>query len=554
MPKIDENTAISEPGTYYVYAKTGETKNYKEDRSTTVELTVSEAAADVASVTTSNGVNTNYTSLGDALDAAQDGDTVTLLSDVDLGETYVTINKSITFDLGDKTLSSTKAWLLYGVLLVKDATVTVKNGTVKAAGDGSCAIQAYRSGASITLEDVTAIVTSNKSSVMVGDFGSAVIKSGNYQGLYVGKNSHVTLEGGTFRPYMDTITNEDVKSIFWKVNETTDATSRDCMELLGDGCVYVDENENRVRTGGGFNTVVTVQQGMGTAYEPVAKIGDVKYTSLSKAIDAVQNGGTITLLDDLDLGNGAVLQVGSSKKNFTIDLDSHTLSADGACLIMLHNGSQLTLKNGTLDGSRCTSYDGVLYISSNSSPKLTLENVTAKSGTVTDTLNGQRSVLLAYVAYGTVEFDGGTYTGGVLLKTNGNAVLKSGTFQKGDNTYSIKTEVSGKHLSDYLDESLFWKNDALLDLSNATETADEVTVRPCIHNWVDGKCTVCKKVCDHGSADGSYMTEDPCPTCGMKAAAQVEITGSATKYFPSFTDALVYATRNDGCTRTGVRG
>ena len=519
-----------------------------------MELTVSEAAADVASVTTSNGVNTNYTSLGDALDAAQDGDTVTLLSDVDLGETYVTINKSITFDLGDKTLSSTKAWLLYGVLLVKDATVTVKNGTVKATGIGSCAIRAYRSGASMTLEDVTATVTSDKSSVMVGDFGSAVIKSGDYQGLYVGIKSQVTLEGGTFRPYMDTITNENVKSIFWKVNETTDATSRDCMELLGDGCVYVDENENRVRTGGGFNTVVTVQQGMGTAYEPVAKIGDVKYTSLSKAIDAVQNGGTITLLDDLDLGNGAVLQVGSSKKNFTIDLDSHTLSADGACLIMLHNGSQLTLKNGTLDGSRCTSYDGVLYISSNSSPKLTLENVTAKSGTVTDTLNGQRSVLLAYVAYGTVEFDGGTYTGGVLLKTNGNAVLKSGTFQKGDNTYSIKTEVSGKHLSDYLDESLFWKNDALLDLSNATETADEVTVRPCIHNWVDGKCTVCKKVCDHGSADGSYMTEDPCPTCGMKAAAQVEITGSATKYFPSFTDALVYATRNDGCTRTGVRG
>lgn len=29
VPKIDENTAISEPGTYYVYAKTGETKNYK---------------------------------------------------------------------------------------------------------------------------------------------------------------------------------------------------------------------------------------------------------------------------------------------------------------------------------------------------------------------------------------------------------------------------------------------------------------------------------------------------------------------------------------------
>lgn len=347
---------------------------------------------------------------------------------------------------------------------------------------------------------------------------------------------------------MDNITNENVKSIFWKVNETTDATSRDCMELLGDGCVYVDENRTQVRTGGGFNTVVTVQQG--TAIDaPVAKIGNVEYASLSKAINAVQNGGTITLLDDLDLGSGAVLQVGSSKKDFTIDLDNHTLSADGDCLIMLHNGSQLTLKNGTLDGSRCTSYEGVLYISSNSGPKLTLENVTAKSGSVADFLYDQRSVLLAYVTYGTVVFDGGTYTGGVLLETDGNAVLKSGTFQKGTNDYSIKTEDSGKHLSDYLDDdSQFWDDNTPLDLSNETQTADEVTVRPCEHKWENGKCTVCQKVCDHGSADGKSMTEDPCPTCGMKAAAQVDITGSDAKYFPSFTDALVYATKNNGCT------
>ena len=504
-------------------------------------------ASYVASVTT-GGETVSYTSLDDALNAANDGDTVTLLSDVDLGETYVTISKSITFDLGGKTLSSSKTWSSDGVLQVKDAAVTVKNGTVNATGIGNCAIRAYRSGASMTLEAVTATVTSDNSSVMVGDFGSAVIKSGDYQGLYVGANSRVTLEGGTFRPYMDNITNKNGKSIFWKVNETTDATSRDCMELLGDGCVYVDENSTQVRTGGGFNAVVTVQKG--TAIDaPVAKIGDVKYASLSKAINAVQNGGTITLLGDLNLGNGAVLQVGSSKKNFTIDLDSHTLSADGACLIMLHNGSQLTLKNGTLDGSSCTSYNGVLYISSNSGPKLTLENVTAKSGSVADLLNVQRSVPLVYVTNGTVVFDGGTYTGGVLLKTDGNAVLKSGTFQRGDNSYSIKTEDSGKQLSDYLDgESLFWKDNAPLDLSNETQTADEVTVRPCKHNWENGKCTVCQKVCDHGSADGKSMTEDPCHTCGMKAAAQVDITGSATKYFPSFNDALVYAYKNDGCT------
>ena len=501
----------------------------------------------VASVTMSDGVTNNYTSLDDALNAAQNGDTVTLLSDVDLGETSVTISKSITFDLNGKTLSSSKTWSSDGVLLVKDAAVTVKNGTVNATGIGSCAIRAYRSGASMTLEAVTATVTSDKSSVMVGDFGSAVIKSGDYQGLYVGIKSQVTLEGGTFRPYMDNITNKNVKSIFWKVNETTDATSRDCMELLEDGCVYLDESGNQVRTGGGFNTVVTVQKGT-PIDTPVAKIGDVGYTSLSKAINAVQNGGTITLLNDLDLGNGAVLQVDSSK-NFTIDLDSHTLSADGDYLIMLHNGSQLTLKKGTLDGSRCTSYNGVISLASIYNPKLTLENVTATSGTATDFLSGSRSVLLIDVFHGMVVFDGGNYTGGVLISSDGNAVLKSGTFQKGTNDYSIKTKDSSKHLSDYLDDdSQFWNDNTPLDLSNKTQTADEVTVRPCEHKWENGKCTVCQKVCDHGSADGKSMTEDPCPTCGMKAAAQVDITGSDAKYFPSFTDALVYAFNNDGCT------
>ena len=55
MPKIDENTAISDPGTYYVYAKTAETTNYEEDRSATVALTVTEPAA--ASVTKADGTD-----------------------------------------------------------------------------------------------------------------------------------------------------------------------------------------------------------------------------------------------------------------------------------------------------------------------------------------------------------------------------------------------------------------------------------------------------------------------------------------------------------------
>ena len=112
VPAIDENTAISEPGTYYVYAKTGETTNYKEERSATVALTVTEPAA--ASVSKADGtVSGTYKTLPAALNAAQDGDTVKLLanhttnwSDVEAGEyaTLAVVRKTLTLDLNGMTV------------------------------------------------------------------------------------------------------------------------------------------------------------------------------------------------------------------------------------------------------------------------------------------------------------------------------------------------------------------------------------------------------------------------------------------------------------------
>ena len=114
---IGEDTAITDAGTYYVFARSAATTNYKAGTSEQVTLTVSEDTTPAASVTMADGTERGtYASLPAALDAAQDGDTVTLLSDVDLGETYVTIDKSITFDLGSKTLSSSKTWSSDGVL------------------------------------------------------------------------------------------------------------------------------------------------------------------------------------------------------------------------------------------------------------------------------------------------------------------------------------------------------------------------------------------------------------------------------------------------------
>lgn len=498
-----------------------------------------------------NGVTTRYETLTEALNAAENGDTLKLLTDVDAGYGVTIENKNITFDLNGKRLYNDGGYQY--ILSAADSTLTVKNGTVDAIGYGTNAILAdnYKN-VHMTLENVTAKVNNEvcyNGAVFVGDGSTVVIKSGDYQGLFLTANATVTLEGGTFRPYKESAYSAEEKSIFYKIDETNDESSRDCMTLLGDGCTYADENGNPVRTFGGFDTVVTVRNDVAAPSEPVAKIGDTEYLSLQEAIDAANEGDTITLLRDLDLGNGTVLLEKDIYKDLTIDLDSHTISAYGAYLVYMKTptDSNVTIKNGTLDGSKCCKYGGAIcimgsHINSKVS-RLTLKDITAEGGTI---LNSTVAApVVGARIRSTVIFDGGTYTGGVVI-SGGNAVLKSGTFKKGNNTYSIMTEASGKYLSDYLDEDCqFWDGDNILDLSSETQTED-VTVHLCDHIWVDGKCTVCQKVCDHGMAEDGSMTASVCPKCKMAAVAEVDT--EPVKYFFDFDKALDCAMANAGST------
>ena len=131
MPKIDENTAISETGTYYVYAKTGKTKNYEEKRSTIAEFTVGENTAAVASVTTTDGTETTYSSFNDAWAAAiaSEGSTLKLLDNVDIGDADDGLSVDsgkFTLDLNGKTLSGSAYLQLIDVSGTAD--ITIQNG------------------------------------------------------------------------------------------------------------------------------------------------------------------------------------------------------------------------------------------------------------------------------------------------------------------------------------------------------------------------------------------------------------------------------------------
>ena len=213
MPAIDENTAISEPGTYYVYAKSGETKNYEEERSETVELTVSN---DVASVTTSSGVTNNYTSLDDALDAAQDGDTVMLLSDAKITR-WPSLSKAFTLELNGKTATTQSKAELY-----LHARVTVQDSsTGKTGGMAGTALLNVQSN------------------------GDLIIKSGTFNGRIAMNDGKLTIKGGTFNQEVD-LPRGDSDSVFFSggtfANIWYPNSSGSFLDLLADGYAFYDND------------------------------------------------------------------------------------------------------------------------------------------------------------------------------------------------------------------------------------------------------------------------------------------------------------------------
>lgn len=216
VPKIDENTAISEPGTYYVYAKTGETKNYKEERSATVELTVNEPVVEAASVTRADGTDGGtYESLPAALNAARDGDTVRLLAnhvtDADalnaLGEDFTfeqyasivpVVTKTLTLDLNHKTVD----YLEVGFSETNEETQkkeTLATGNLTVTGEaayGRISNLMFMAGA---LDIRSGEIGGSECMGLLcdADSGSVTVSNGTVHGLTVLEGASVTVNGGS---------------------------------------------------------------------------------------------------------------------------------------------------------------------------------------------------------------------------------------------------------------------------------------------------------------------------------------------------------------------
>ncbi|MEF2827672.1 MAG: hypothetical protein U0O44_00820, partial [Eggerthellaceae bacterium] len=307
-----------------------------------------------------------FNTLQAAIDAAQDGETVTLLADATEDAT-VAAGKNITLDLGGKTLTNTNAGKAT-LTIAKGATATVKNGNI-VGGTSYYTIDNY---GTATLEDVTA-TAGNTDSSMIRNDGALTIESGSYSGgLNVVKSeedSTLTINGGKFE--LSYATNGYTGVVFAYGNTTITGGEFICSitstgrwnhpQVIATGMVeghpsftkisggtftnkYSDgsnifrgvgkgTSDNFEVSGGTFNKSVPSSYfaegltcaknadgtyGIATA---IAQIGTDRYTSLKAAITAAKKAKTIQLLNDTT-ENVTI----AASKQITLDLNGHTLN------------------------------------------------------------------------------------------------------------------------------------------------------------------------------------------------------------------------------------
>lgn len=359
-----------------------------------------------------------FPTLAAALDNAQDGATVTLLADV---TEDVTINKTITLDLGGKTLTNTSTGK--ATISVNGGTVTVKSGAVQG-GTGYYNIEVTKgSNANLTLEGVTA-TAGNTGSSMIDNYGDLTINSGDYSGgpdtIKNEPNAKLTITGGTFTlekgnskgftgvvfnygelnisggtfiqndtsaPYAQaqvihtdksgsnapstiitggSFTNKCTKSTAWPVRETNAAAG--CTKVSGG--TFNKELQTSYIADGSYltkNSDGTYGIAEGECEAMIEKVG---YPTLEEALGAVTAGGTVKLVKDVTVEERLVIG-----KRMTLDLGGYILtstyamgSASGEARYALMNKWALTIQNGTFAADEARAIGAY--------NKLTLDSVT----------------------------------------------------------------------------------------------------------------------------------------------------------------------------------
>ena len=579
VPAIDENTAISEPGTYYVYAKSGETTNYEEERSETVALTVTEPAA--ASVTKADGTDGGtYKTLPAALNAAQDGDTVKLLanhttnwSDVEGGEyaTLAVVKKTLTLDLNGMTVDYLTVGEVVpdeegGILESYDGNLTVVDniqgdscGKIKDLEfvKGSLAIQGGRIGA----DESSLTCNGNSGSVIIsgGTVCNATVRDGatvtvtggsGHCGTWQAGSAAVTVTGGAFGEvtFADPGNVQLTGGSFEKI-AVSGASAGSLSALLANGYAFYSTSGAYQSAEGPELSSVRVQKhthnidtdgkctecGAAFAASVTVRGGDASdaryYDTIDSAFTAAHKGDTVTLLADITSRGGSIFVSGGP---YTLDLNGHRIDASGIDLVvgdMDDSGvllrGELTVKDSSTDNAGYVQYlklwNGDLTVESGSFHWI-IESTPDSVGTITIT-GGTAETVTHCSPNVTFRLSGGTFDRISISSTCGKNVFPSDLLADG---YAYANKNSGA----------IQNGEGYSDVSGVTVVEHKT------HTWDENGVCACGVSCAH-----SEMNSDgKCSVCGkLLAVASVKTSGGTVTCYRDIHEAFDAAkVSNDG--------
>lgn len=126
----------------------------------------------------------------------------------------------------------------------------------------------------------------------------------------------------------------------------------------------------------------------------VVEVGGKKFSTMEEAIDAAKNGGTVTLLSDLDgdaFSGKKYINITEAGTDVTIDLAGHKISLNNADTVsVLAPNVTLAVKNGTIVNTHKDSY-GLYTYAVNDSIDVTFEDLTLRTVDQAIGVQGQNS-------------------------------------------------------------------------------------------------------------------------------------------------------------------
>ena len=580
VPAIDENTAISESGTYYVYAKTGETTNYKEERSATVALTVTEPAA--ASVSKADGTDGGtYKTLPAALNAAQDGDTVKLLAnhttnwgDVEADEyaTLAVVRKTLTLDLNGMTVDYLTVGEVVpdeegGILDSYNGNLTVVDniqgdscGKIKNLEfvKGSLAIQGGRIGddeSSLTCNGNSGSVIISGGTVCnvtVGDGAAVTVTGGSgHCGTWQAGSAAVTVTGGAFGEvtFADPSNVQLTGGSFEKI-AVSGASAVPLSARLANGYAFYSTSGAYQSAEGTELSNVQVQRhthsinadgkctecGAAFAASVTVRGGDASdasyYDTIDSAFTAAHKGDTVTLLADITNRGGSIFVSGGP---YTLDLNGHRIDASGIDLVVgdVDNSEVLLRGELTVKDSSTGNAGYVQYL------KLWNGDLTVESGSFHWIIESTPD------SVGTITITGGTAETVTHCSPNVTFRLSGGTF----NRISISS-TCGKNVfpSDLLADGYAYANKnsgAIQNGEGYSDVSGVTVVEHKTHTWDENGVCACGVSCAHSEMNS---TTGKCSVCGkLLAVASVKTSGGTVTCYRDIHEAFDAAkVSNDG--------